>query len=83
MCDYSLQNVRSRPAKVADKLTTRDFDTGTRGFAAAEDAGMAVCVLPESEPAASSPVTINRPPLRRRMEGGSTMSFNGNLPASE
>ena len=23
MCDYSLQNVRSRPAKVADKLSTR------------------------------------------------------------
>ena len=38
MCDYSLKNVRSRPAKVADKLTTRDFGTGTRGFAAAEDA---------------------------------------------
>ena len=38
MCDYSLQNVRSRPAKVGDKLTTRDFGTGTRGFAAAEDA---------------------------------------------
>ena len=58
MCDYSLQNVRSRPAKVADKLTTRDFDTGTRGFAAAEDAGMAVCVLPGTELAFSSPVTI-------------------------
>ena len=27
MCDYSLQNVRSRPAKVGDKLTTRDFGT--------------------------------------------------------
>ena len=36
MCDYSLQNVRSRPAKVGDKLTTRDFGTYTRGFAAAE-----------------------------------------------
>jgi len=43
MCDYSLQNVRSRPAKVGDKLTTRDFGTCTRGFAAAEDAGAAVC----------------------------------------
>ena len=46
MCDYSLQNVRSRPAKIGDKLTIRDFGTGTRGFAAAEDAGVAVCVLP-------------------------------------
>jgi hypothetical protein len=58
MCDYSLQNVRSRPAKVADKLTTRDFGTATRGFAAAEDAGVAVCVLPGTELAFSSPVTI-------------------------
>jgi hypothetical protein len=49
MCDYSLQNVRSRPAQVGDRLTTRDFGTGTRGFAAAEEAGMAVCVLPGTE----------------------------------
>ena len=37
MCDFSLQSVRSRPAKVGDKLVTRDFGTGTRGFCAAED----------------------------------------------
>ena len=37
MCDFSLQSVRSRPAKVSDKLVTRDFGTGTRGFSAAED----------------------------------------------
>ena len=49
MCDYSLHNVKSRPAKVGDKLTTRDFSTGTRGFAASEDARMAVCVLPGTE----------------------------------
>ena len=58
MCDYSLLNVRARPAKVGDKLTTRDFGTGTRGFGAAEDAGVAVCVLPGTELAFSSPVTI-------------------------
>ena len=49
MCDYSLHNVKSRPAKVGDKLTTRDFGTGTRGFAAPEDASIAVCVLPGTE----------------------------------
>ncbi len=49
MCDYSLHNVKSRPAKVGDKLTTRDFGTGTRGFAASEDASVAVCVLPGTE----------------------------------
>ncbi len=49
MCDYSLQNVKSRPARVGDKLTTSDFRTGTRGFAASEDSSVAVCVLPGTE----------------------------------
>ena len=61
MCDYSLQNVRSRPAKVGDKLTTRDFGTYTRGFAAAEDATVAVCVLPGTELAFSRAVTVRYP----------------------
>ena len=45
MCDYSLHNVKSRPAKVGDKLTTQHFNTSTRGFAAPEDRNTAVCVL--------------------------------------
>ena len=49
MCDYSLHNVKSRPAKVGDKLTTHNFNTGTRGFAASEDTNTAVCVLPGTE----------------------------------
>jgi hypothetical protein len=49
MCDYSLHTVKSRPAKVGDKLTTRDFGTGTRGFAASEDVSVAVCVLAGTE----------------------------------
>jgi len=49
MCDYSLHSVKSRPAKVGDKLTARDFGTGTRGFAASEDVNVAVCVLPGTE----------------------------------
>ena len=61
MCDYSLQHVRSRPAKVGDKLTTRDFGTYTRGFAAPEDAGVAVCVLPGTELAFSCAVTVTYP----------------------
>ena len=56
MCDYSLHHVASRPAKVGDQLTTRDFGTGTRGFAAAEDAFVAVCVLPGTELAFAKPV---------------------------
>jgi hypothetical protein len=60
MCDYSLRNVRSRPAKIGDTLTTRDFFTGTHGFAGAEDAGVAVCVLPGTELGFSRAVTITK-----------------------
>jgi hypothetical protein len=49
MCDYSLQHVRSRAAQVGDKLMTRNFGTGTRGFAAPEDPTTAVCILPGTE----------------------------------
>jgi len=49
MCDYSLHSVKSRPANVGDKLTTRNFGTGTRGFAASEDVNVAVCVRPGTE----------------------------------
>ena len=49
MCDYSLQSIKSRPAKVGDKLTTRYFGTGTRGFAASEDSNVVVCVRPGTE----------------------------------
>ena len=57
MCDYSLHNVKSRPGKVGDKLTTRDFGTSTLGFAAAEDADVAVCILPGTELSFAAPVT--------------------------
>ena len=56
MCDYSLQNVKSRAARVGDKLTTRNFGTGTRGFAASEDADTAVCLMPGTELAFSREV---------------------------
>ena len=56
MCDYSLHNVKSRPAKVGEKLRTQLFNLGTRGFASPEDANTAVCVLPGTELAFASPV---------------------------
>ena len=51
MCDYSLHHLRSRPAKVGDKLTVSYFNIscGTRGFAAPEDAFLAVFLLPGTE----------------------------------
>ncbi len=56
MCDYSLHHVKSRPAKVGDKLRTVNFNTGTRGFAAPEDPTTAVCILPGTELAFSEEV---------------------------
>ena len=45
MRDY----VKSRPAKVGEKLSTHRFNTGTVGFAAPEDSTTAVRVLPGTE----------------------------------
>jgi hypothetical protein len=56
MCDFSLQSTKSRPAKIGDKLTTHNFGTGTRGFAAPEDPTTAVCLLPGTELAFSREV---------------------------
>jgi len=58
MCDYSLHHVRSRAAHVGDKLTTRDFGTGTRGFAAPEDKTIAVCILPGTELAFAEEIAL-------------------------
>jgi hypothetical protein len=50
MCDYSLHNVMTRPARVGDKLKTVVFNnTITRGFAAFEDPKVAVCLFPGTE----------------------------------
>jgi hypothetical protein len=50
MCDYSLHLLTSRPAKVADKLVTTSFEkSATRGFAAIDEANVAVCLRPGTE----------------------------------
>ncbi len=50
MCDYSLDFVASRPAKVGDKLVTTKFNNSiTRGFAAVGEPKVAVCLLPGTE----------------------------------
>ena len=50
MCDYSLELVASRPAKVGDKLVSTSFPhTITRGFVSVDDPSVAVCVLPGTE----------------------------------
>jgi hypothetical protein len=73
MCDFSLHAVRSRPAKVGDKLTTRLFNTGTRGFRAPEDEGMAVCLLPGTELSFAGEVKRSSPwPWTERVIGCKT-----------
>ena len=50
MCDYSLHNVTTRPAKLEDKLVTTKFSNSiTHGFAAVGEPQVAVCLLPGTE----------------------------------
>ena len=50
MCDYSLHDVASRPAKVGDKLITTQFPNAiTRGFSDPSQPRVAVCLLPGTE----------------------------------
>ena len=68
MCDYSLHAVRTRPEKVADKLTVRDFGTRTRGFAAPEYLQTAVFLLPGTELAVTdSPRRVRSWPWSRNV----------------
>jgi hypothetical protein len=50
MCDYSLDFVASRPAKIGDELVTTKFQNSmTRGFAPIGEPNVAVCLLPGTE----------------------------------
>ena len=61
MCDYSLHQVASRSAKVADKLMTTEFANSiTRGFAAVGQPDVAVCLLPGAELAFDDNVQYER-----------------------
>jgi hypothetical protein len=47
VCDYSLHNVKSRPARIGEKLRTHSFNAWTGGFAAPEDVSTAVASFRE------------------------------------
>src|SRR5579871_704594 len=65
MCDYSLHNVASRPARVGDKLTTTRFPhTMTCGFCAIGEPNVAVCLLPGTEIAFEAEVERQADPLQ-------------------
>ena len=68
MCDYSLELVASRPAKVGDQLVSIGFhQTMTRGFASVDEPNVAVCLLPGTELAFEDEV---------RCETGIVLSLN-------
>src|SRR6476659_970448 len=76
MCEYSLHAVASRPAKVGEMLVTTSFyGTSTRGFAAKEEPGVAVCLLPGTELAFESDVRYNRYWLLTKSTGFSVARF--------
>jgi hypothetical protein len=77
MCDYSLHNVMTRPAKVVDKLKTVIFNnTITRGFAAIEDPKVAVCLLPGTEVAFEKEIEYHDwLPFFRKKAGAKTARF--------
>jgi hypothetical protein len=61
MCDYSLQHVASRPAKVGDILVSTRFSNSiTGGFAAVGEPNVAVCLLPGTEVAFEKEVEYER-----------------------
>jgi len=46
---------------VGEKLVTRNFGTGTRGFCSPNDSNTAVCLLPGTELAFDAPIDANVP----------------------
>ena len=60
MCDYSLESVLTRAAKVGDKLKVTSFPMSlTRGFAGVEEPGVAVCLRPGTEVVFDRPVEFD------------------------
>jgi hypothetical protein len=78
MCDYSLENVMTRPAKVGDKLVITTFTTSiTRGFADIHEPKVAVCLRPGTEVAFDREVEYDPvlPFFRHRTTGAKVARF--------
>ena len=60
MCDYSLQGVANRPAKIGDKLVSTNFTNSfTRGFTEVGEPKVAVCLMPGTELAFEEDVEVD------------------------
>jgi len=76
MCDYSLELVASRPAKVGDKLISTGFPhTISRGFAALDEPQVAVCLLPGTQLAFEDEVRCETGIVFSRKLGHKVASF--------
>src|SRR5438128_101839 len=68
MCDYSLDFIASRPAKVGDRLvSTRFRNSITRGFSAIGEPHVAVCLLPGTELAFENEVEYDNRKVRQKV----------------
>ncbi len=77
MCDYSLQAIASRPAKVGETLITTTFrGTSTRGFASENELAVAVCMLPGTELAFARDVKYDNRWIWTRTLGWRVGKFN-------
>ena len=82
MCDYSLHHVASRPATVGDKVVTTKFvNTPTGGFAALNNANVAVCLRPGTELAFEHDVECE--PILGILPSSQNRSAPGALPANQ
>jgi hypothetical protein len=62
MCDYSLHDVASRPAKVGDELVTTAFaNSATCGLCTVGETEVAVCLMPGTELAFASEAEYSHP----------------------
>jgi len=88
MCDYSLRDLASRPAKIGDKLVSTSFNNSiTRGFAAVGEPNVAVCLMPGSELAFAKDVECEAilrflPTRKLRQNLASFCQVNVNNPAA-
>ena len=86
MCDYSLEHLASRPAKVGDKLVTTRFKHSlTGGFCAIGEPDIAVCLRPGTEMAfereIESSIGILDASQETRLQSGSLPPCEPRLPS--
>ena len=68
MCDYSLEHLASRPAKVGDQLVTTKFGRMyTTGLCAVGEPSVAVCIKPGTELAFEREIESDSLWLKRRL----------------